>query len=116
MSVMDERAKTMQLPRGLLDNIVAHLNPQKVILFGSRVTGNIHADSDWDLFVVVDDGTTQEQVNWRVMGKVREGIRSAVDIIPYPQSVFRERSKIKGSLPWIAANEGQVLYERPGAA
>jgi predicted nucleotidyltransferase len=116
MSLTDERAETTQLPRGLLDNIVTHLNPQKIILFGSRVTGNTHADSDWDLFVIVDDDTTQEQVNWRVMGKVRQGIRGAVDIIPYPQSAFRERSKVKGSLAWIAANKGQVVYERPEAA
>ncbi len=47
-----------QLPKGLLDRIVAHLNPQKVILFGSRATGEIHDDSDWDFLVIVDDDTS----------------------------------------------------------
>ena len=105
-----------QLPKGLLDNIVSHLNPQKVILFGSRVNGESGPDSDWDLMIVVDDSTTQKDVNWRIMGNIRRGIRGAVDLIPVRESTFRDRSEIIGSLPSIAAREGVVVYDRTKAS
>ena len=116
MNATDNNSIASQLPAGLLDNIVANINPKRVILFGSRARGAVHKDSDWDLLIIVDDETTQEQVNWRVMGKVRRGIRGAVDLIPFRETTFRDRQNTKGSLPWIAATEGMVVYERADAA
>jgi predicted nucleotidyltransferase len=90
MSLTDTRIDQIadQLPKGLLDNIVAHLNPLRVILFGSRVTGESGPDSDWDIMIVVDDCTTQTDVNWRIMGNIRRGIQGAVDLIPLRESTF----------------------------
>ena len=118
MSVTDlrQQAVTSQLPNGLLGYIVMLINPRRVILFGSRARGNAREDSDWDVFIVVDDDTRQEKVNWQVMGEVRRGVRGVFELIPYQESSFRERRKIKGSLPWIVANEGIVVYERADAA
>jgi len=117
MSITDVRPGTAasQLPTGLLDNIIKLINPRCVILFGSRVSGNAREDSDWDVLIVVDDDTRQEQVNWQVMSEVRRDIRGAVELIPYRDGKFRERQSIKGSLPWIASNEGVVVYERADA-
>jgi predicted nucleotidyltransferase len=104
-----------QLPKGLLDRIVAHLNPQKVILFGSRAIGNTHEDSDWDVLVVVDDDIPRERLHWRAVHEARRGIRGAIDLIPFRASTFLDRLDIVGSLPWIAANKGVVVYERQKA-
>jgi predicted nucleotidyltransferase len=114
MSLTEARTSSIveQLPEGLLDRLVAHLNPQKVILFGSRATGNTHEDSDWDFLVIVDDDIPPERIGWRSMYEARRGIRSPIDLIPCRESTFRERSDIVGSLPWIAATEGMVVYER----
>jgi uncharacterized protein len=105
-----------RLPAGLLDRIVSHLRPQRVIVFGSQATGQTRRDSDWDLLVVVDDDIPGEQIGWRGIHKAREGIRGAIDLIPCRESVFRERMDVIGSLPWIALNEGVVVYERSKAA
>ena len=43
------------VPRELLDSVVRHLRPQRIILFGSRARGDAREDSDIDLLVVVDD-------------------------------------------------------------
>src|SRR2546423_2062465 len=105
MSITDvrQRAATSQLPAGLLDNIIKLINPRRVILFGSRARGDAREDSDWDVLIVVDDDTRQEQVNWQVMGEVRRGVRAALELIPFRESTFRMRQKVEGSLPWRAA-------------
>ncbi|MGB9368730.1 MAG: nucleotidyltransferase domain-containing protein [Xanthobacteraceae bacterium] len=114
MSLTDTRTDGIvdQFPKGLLDRIVAHLNPQKVILFGSRAAGKTHEDSDWDFLVIVDDDIPPERIGWRSMYEARRGIHSPIDLIPCRESTFRNRSDIVGSLPWIAATEGTVVYER----
>ena len=104
-----------QLPHGLLDRLVAHLNPQKVILFGSRAIGNTHKDSDWDFLVVVDDDIPKERLHWRAIHEARRGIHAPIDLIPFKASTFLDRLDIVGSLPWIAANKGVVVYERQEA-
>lgn len=101
-----------QLPEGLLDRLITHLNPQKVILFGSRATGKTHEDSDWDLLVVVDDDLPKERLHWRAVHEARRGIRGAIDLIPCRQSTFRDNLDVVGSLPWIAATDGVVVYDR----
>ena len=103
------------VPKALLDSVVANLNPRRVILFGSAARGEASEDSDWDLLVVVDDDTPAERVGWRALHEARRGLRGAVDLIPCRESAFRERSDIVGSLPWIAATEGVVVYERTDA-
>jgi predicted nucleotidyltransferase len=45
------------VPPELLDPIVAHFKPQRVILFGSHARGEAGRDSDIDLLVIVDDDT-----------------------------------------------------------
>ena len=101
-----------QLPQGLLEQMVAHLNPQKVILFGSRARGNVHVDSDWDFLVVMDDDAPAEKIGWKSLHEARKGIHAAIDIIPCRQGRFNDRVDIVGSLPWIATTHGVVVYER----
>lgn len=118
MSITDVRqqAVTDRLPNGLLANIIRLINPRRVILFGSRARGDAREDSDWDVLIVVDDDTRQEQVNWQVMGEVRRGVRAALELIPFRESTFRDRQSVGGSLPWRAATEGLVVYERADLA
>jgi uncharacterized protein len=118
MSLTDARTHPMadRLPAGLLRNIIAHLDPRRVIVFGSQATGAIHRDSDWDLLIIVDDDTPAERVNWRAMYEVRRGINAAIDLIPCRESTFRERVDVIGTLPWIVASEGVVVYERADRA
>jgi len=118
MSLMEAKRHQLaeRLPPGLLDRIIAQLNPQRVIVFGSQATDTTHKDSDWDLLVIVDDDIPSERINWRGIYEARRGIHAAIDLIPCRESTFRDRSDIVGSLPWIAANEGVVVYERANAS
>jgi predicted nucleotidyltransferase len=100
----------------LLASIVTRLNPRRVIVFGSQATGIVRRDSDWDLLIIVDDDVPAESIDWRAMYEVRRGIAAAIDLIPCRESTFRERRSVVGSLPWMVATEGVVVYERPDQA
>src|SRR6185437_12399897 len=65
------------VPRVLLDSIVAHFNPQRVILFGSQARGDAGPHSDIDLLVVVDDDTPAERLSGGWVVKSRADYRGA---------------------------------------
>lgn len=108
--------RSAQIPEELLRRVVAHLSPRRVILFGSHARGQAGPDSDFDLLVVVVDDLPADRANWRALYEACRGFPGAVDLIPCRESVFRDRVDIVGSLPWIAATEGAVVYERGDAA
>ncbi len=119
---MQERAREGRPPEGvrvpeeLLRRVVARLDPRRVILFGSHARGDAAPESDWDLLIVLDDDAPAERLDWRALHEARRGFRGAVDLIPCRDSDFRERVDVVGSLSWIAATEGVVVYERADAA
>jgi predicted nucleotidyltransferase len=114
-SLTRSKQLTAALPEGLLQRVVDHLNPIKVIVFGSHARGDAGPDSDWDLLIVVDDEVPKSQIDWHAVHETRRGIRGAIDLIPCRVSSFQERADIIGSLPWIASTEGVVVYDRPQA-
>jgi predicted nucleotidyltransferase len=85
-----------------------------VILFGSRVRGDAEPDSDWDLMVVVDDDVPPEQCTVRAAFEAIAGTRIAADVVPVRASTFEDRCQVVNFLPWSAATEGVVVYERGG--
>ncbi len=119
---MEERAQEGKLPEGtrvpedLLRRVVARLDPRRVIVFGSHARGDATPESDWDLLIVMDDDAPAERLDWRALHEARRGFRGAVDLIPCRDADFRERVDVVGSLAWIAATEGVVVYERADAA
>ncbi len=119
---MQERAREGTLPEGvrvpedLLRQVVARLEPRRIVLFGSHARGDATPESDWDLLIVMDDDAPAERLDWRGLHEARRGFRGAVDLIPCRDSDFRERVDVVGSLSWIAATEGVVVYERADAA
>ena|SRR6185436_789291 len=101
------------VPPELLDSIVAYFDPQQVILFGSAARGEQGPDSDLDLLVVVDDDTPPTRLTLAAGYEARSGYHSPADVIPVRESVFRRKARIAGTVPFEAALEGIVVYERP---
>lgn len=100
------------VPDELLGPVVAYFKPRKVILFGSQARGEATADSDVDLFVVVDDDTPPERLSWKGKYEARRTYHRAVDIVACRASVFEKRRGVIGSLSHTADREGVVVYER----
>lgn len=91
--------------------IVKRFHLEQVILFGSQARGNITADSDLDLLVVMDfEGPKLDK-----MVEVREvlkGIRVPTDILVTTPDDFAWRKDVVGTIEWPAFHEGKVVYAR----
>ena len=99
------------VPAELLDAVVAHFKPQRVIVFGSVALGSADADSDIDLLVVLDDEAPPEMLTAQSAYEARRRYRRAVDIVPCRASTLRERARAKGSFADIVLREGITVYD-----
>ena len=90
--------------------LVNYYQPERIYLIGSTARGEEREESDLDFVVVVPEGTPRA----KMFGGVQQelwGIPFAVDVVPFRQSVFGERSGWVMSLPAIALREGRLLYD-----
>jgi predicted nucleotidyltransferase len=106
------RERPELVPPELLDAVVAHFDPVRVILFGSRARGDAGADSDYDLLVVLDDDAPAARLGWRSAFEARRDFHQAVDIVPCRRRWFEDKQGVIGSLAHMAAQHGIVVYER----
>src|ERR1043165_6586667 len=99
-----------------LERVVRHvveaMHPLEVWLFGSRAENRARPTSDYDLLVVIPDGTPEPELDpvraWRLGGDVQV----TADIIPCTRSEFDEEKHEIDSLPRAAVLRGRKLYER----
>jgi predicted nucleotidyltransferase len=98
--------------RPLLDRIVARWNPRQVWLFGSRARGDSTPESDWDLFVVVEDSAGDDDLDPGVGRRLRRACGVRADVIPWRVSEFAEFRSTPNTLAYSVAEDGVLLHER----
>jgi len=93
------------------ETIVRAFHPQKVILFGSLIWGEQRADSDLDLFVIMDSDLRRDQRAAQI-SRLFPYRDFPLDILVYtPKEV---KLSLERRNPFIRAilTKGRVLYER----
>jgi predicted nucleotidyltransferase len=103
------------LPSAVLRDIVAHFRPLEVILFGSAGRGERGVDGNLDIAVILPDDAPARVLHWRAVNEARRGHAIAVDIVPFRRSAFVAATDEVGSLPWVIAREGRVVWQREAA-
>lgn len=98
--------------RPLLDRIVARWRPRQIWLFGSRARGDDTPESDWDLFVVVDDGVGDDELDPGIGRRLRRECGVRADVIPWRASEFAEFRATPNTLAYAVATDGVLLHER----
>ena len=106
---------TDDLLQKMVDAIIDEVDPEQVILFGSRARGDSFEDSDVDLVVL--ESTPFEEGRSRHAEEVRlhsalSDFRVSKDILVYSQ---KDAEYWRDSLNHVLARalrEGKVLYER----
>jgi len=95
--------------RELVDRIVNHASPLRIVLFGSAARGEMGSDSDLDVLVVMPDGTDCRAAAKRLYRQVR-GLGIAVDIIAVQESDVREHGDNPYLVIHTALTQGEELY------
>ena len=100
----------------MVQAIVAEVDPEQVILFGSRGRGDHRVDSDVDLVVIKAEpfgpGRSRRREMVRLYGAVA-GFPVAADVLVYSRAdVDYWRDSLNHVLA-RALREGRMLYERP---
>ncbi len=111
---------TLQVTDSLLSDmvraIVAEVDPEQVILFGSRARGDAREDSDVDLLVIEStpfgNGRSRRQEAVRLWRAV-SGLGVAKDILVYSRDEVEHWRDSLNHVLARALREGRVLYERP---
>ncbi len=95
----------------LTAQIVAHFQPRRVVLFGSRARGDGDAESDLDLFVEME--TPRRPPERAADVAALFGLRPwALDVVVYTAAEVERLRGLHGTLLSIIEREGRVLYEQ----
>jgi predicted nucleotidyltransferase len=89
--------------------ILAVVPAKQIILFGSAARGEMHADSDVDLLVVVPSGLHRRKTAQDIYRNLI-GVGFAADIIVVTEDDVTEFKNDPGMIIGPAVDEGKVLY------
>jgi len=95
----------------IVDRIVKGYDPEAVILFGSQAKGTFDDDSDVDLLVLKRDLRRSVERN-REVRRLLAGITHSIDVFVRTPEEYERLRNVAGSLPYEAAHEGRIVYER----
>jgi HEPN domain-containing protein/predicted nucleotidyltransferase len=93
----------------IVDAIRDHISPELILLFGSRATGGAREDSDYDLMVVLRDGSDLERGR-RDACDALNAMGAWADVLVRSVSDYERRQADPGFLDWLVCREGVLLY------
>ena len=107
----DPMAGRADLIESIVAQVVATVQPTRVVLFGSHARGDAREDSDVDLLVVIPDGNDRREVARTLYTLPSKELRSCpVDFIVTTESEFARRQHRIGSIYPSIVREGRELY------
>lgn len=82
---------------------------REVWLFGSRARGDHGRDSDWDILIVVDDGTPDSAMNPARLWRVGRDAGLVADVVADRISDMRASEDVPTTIPYRVKREGVRL-------
>lgn len=95
--------------------IVEAIDPEQIILFGSRARGDFRKDSDLDLLIVDSqpfDSTRSRRKEITRIGDLLDVVPLAIDILLHSRDEVEYWRDSLNNVIARALREGRVLYER----
>ncbi len=109
--MMIDDATETQLLTMIRERIVKRFRPLRLILFGSRATGDARADSDIDLLVVLPVVTDKRRMAIEMRRALRD-LPVGKDIIVTSPEEIERRGELVGSILRPALRDGRTIFER----
>jgi predicted nucleotidyltransferase len=97
--------------REIVARLVRAVDPDRIILFGSRASGTARADSDYDVLIIKDEPDPSK----RRTGKLYHhlwGIPAGVDLLWYTQNDIEQWSDVPQHVLTQAVRRGIAVYEK----
>ena len=94
--IRDESARENILQ--IADSFVAAVHPLQIILFGSFADGTYTDESDYDFYLVIDDGASLHDTCSRAHQAVSEVKERPVDIVIGHHSYFEQKGRMENTL------------------
>ena len=95
----------------LVAAIVERVQPELILLFGSRARGDAHEDSDYDIMVVVRDDADVEHTR-KIVFEIQWPMPIQADVVACTVSQYERRQHDPGFLAWLISREGRLLYSQ----
>ena len=107
-----ERPKSLDdaLIQEIVRRILSVTKPDRIIIFGSAVTGNMTRDSDIDILVVERDPGDRRKKSVRIHHALR-GLGYPFDVIVISTEWFEDSKNVIGGIAYPANKYGKVIYE-----
>ena len=106
------RAKT-DLIQDIVRRVVETVQPQRVVLFGSRARGDSRPDSDFDLLVITESDEPRYRRSIPLYVALAD-LPVEVEVVVYTPDEVAEWSAVPQAFVSTAVREGITLYERRG--
>lgn len=107
------RALDPEMIEEIIRRVTGAIHPLRVILFGSAARGEMGAESDVDLLIVVPDGTRRRDASRRAF-RALTGIGIAKDVIVVTESDVKEFGENPSLVIKPALEEGREVYHAAG--
>jgi predicted nucleotidyltransferase len=101
---------TTDLLEQITQKLVATLNPEQIILFGSHAYGEPNEDSDIDLLVIVSQSNEPRYRRSRLAYRALRGVTVPTDVIIMTQEEVKKKVNVRSSLISRVIHDGRVLY------
>lgn len=111
MTVTDQKIIEQEAIQKLIGLIVTKIDPDKIILFGSRATENFHKDSDYDLCIIKKDVAHKRKLAQEIY-RLLYGSGLSVDIIVETPEKFLELKDNPYLIYQQIETKGRVLYDK----
>ena len=101
--------------RRIVEVIVREIDPDRIILFGSRARGDYKEGSDYDILVLKEGIGPEDRGKWEMkveMALLREGIFAPADIIVQDAVRYGRLKNRVGKVYYSVSREGVLVYER----
>ncbi len=99
------------LPGVFVRRIRNVVEPDKIILFGSRARGDAKTGSDYDLLVVAPSRLPRWRRTPKIYGALA-GTNVSIDIVWWTRKEIEEWQNVQSHFITTAVREGRVLYEK----
>ena len=109
--LMADKKEIQSTLNSIVDRLVTSFDVEKIVLFGSYVTGKQTKDSDLDLFVLLN--TRKKGIErYAMVSEVLEPRTIPMDIIVKTPAEIKKRERYFAPFIKSIMTRGKVLYER----